>query len=215
MVILGLGLIFFGLNVIGDSVSALEEYQPFLNLMANVGENPLLGVAMGALATVVLQSSSATLGIIIALAGEGLIGLPAGVAMMLGAEIGTTADTLVAPVGRERPAVRTGVFHLLFNLATVTLGVIFVQQLTWLGQAIVSGDNVELQIATAQVAFNVIGVLLFLPFTGLIARLLERLIPGQTDSDQSKKQQPEQGRQDGTFIFFVSFFGALHQKTKQ
>ncbi|HEU4325342.1 MAG TPA: Na/Pi symporter [Roseiflexaceae bacterium] len=187
LVILGLGLIFLGLNLIGDALEPLEEFQPFLDWMGRVGESPLLGVLIGAGATVILQSSSATLGIIIAMASEGLIGLPAGVAMMLGAEIGTTADTLIATIGRSRPAVRTGMFHLLFNLTTVVLGVVFVQQLTGLAQTIVRSENVEGQITAAQVIFNVTGVLLLLPFTRTIARGLERLIPDEGDTKQASQ----------------------------
>ncbi len=179
LVVLGVGLVFFGLSVIGTAVEPLRDYAPFVELMAGVGRNTLLGVAIGALATVVLQSSSATVGIVITLASQGIVSLPAGIAMMLGAEIGTCVDTLLASVGRSREAVRSGLFHLGFNLGTVAVGIVFAAQLAALGQVLGGGD-VERQIAVAQVVFNVAGVALVLPFTGHIARALERLVPDQS-----------------------------------
>jgi hypothetical protein len=80
--------------------------------------NPLLGALVGAVFTVVIQSSSATVAIVITLAGSNMTSLPAGIAIMLGAEIGTCADTLVATIGRGRAALRTGIFHLLFNVGS-------------------------------------------------------------------------------------------------
>ena len=178
LVVLGVGLVFFGLSVIGDAVEPLRDHPPFVDFMAGVGRNTLLGVAIGALATVVLQSSSATVGIVIVLASQGVVSLPAGIAVMLGAEVGTCVDTLLASVGRSREAVRTGLFHLGFNLGTAAVGIVFAAQLAALGQAFGGGD-VERQIAVAQVLFNVAGVALVLPFTGPIAQALERLVPAR------------------------------------
>jgi len=176
LVVLGVGLVFFGLNLVGEAVEPLRDYGPFVDLMAGVGRNVLLGVAVGALATVVLQSSSATVGIVIVLASQGVVSLPAGIALMLGAEVGTCADTLLASVGRSRAAVRTGLFHLGFNVATAAVGVALAIQLAALAEALGGGD-VGRQIAVAQVVFNVAGVALVLPFTGLVARALEWAVP--------------------------------------
>lgn len=187
LIVLSIGLVFFGLNVIGDAVEPLQEYQPFIDFMARVGENVWLGVLVGAVATMVIQSSSATLGIIITLASQGLVSLPAGIALMLGAEIGTCADTLIASIGRERPALRAGIFHLLFNAVTVLLGVMFASQLAQLAQVFIGGDSVERQIAAAQVLFNVLGVGVFIWFTPQIARVLELVIP---DAASQKEPQP-------------------------
>ena len=182
-IVLGLGLVFFGLNVVGTAVEPLRDHAPFVAFMASVGRNTLLGVAVGALATVVLQSSSATLGIVITLASQGIVSLPAGIALMLGAEIGTCVDTLLASIGRSREAVRVGLFHLGFNATTAAVGVVFAAQLAALGQAF-GGSDVEKQIAVAQVAFNVLGVAAVLPFTGVVARALERLVPSRPDASR-------------------------------
>ena len=172
------GLVFFGLSLIGAAVEPLRDHPPFVDFMGSVGRNTLLGVAVGALATVVLQSSSATVGIVITLASQGMVSLPAGIAMMLGAEVGTCVDTLLASLGRSREALRTGVFRLGFNLVTAAVGIVFATELSALGQTL-GGDGVERQIAVAQVVFNVLGVALALPFTVHIARALERLIPAR------------------------------------
>ena len=89
----------------GEAVRPLRDNGSFMRWMTGL-EQPLRGMATGAIATVIIQSSSAMLGIVITLAGQGLLSLSAGVAVMLGAEIGTCADTLVASLGRTRPALR-------------------------------------------------------------------------------------------------------------
>lgn len=185
MILLGIGLLFFGLDVIDEAMKPFRDYQPFINLMATLGKNPILGAAIGALFTVLIQSSSATVAIVITLAGSGLISLPAGIALMLGAEVGTCADTLVSTIGRGRPALRTGVFHLLFNLTSALLGIIFASQLAQVVLAI-SGNDVGRQIANAQIIFNVIGVVAVIGFIPLIVRGLERLIPDKKLQQQEK-----------------------------
>lgn len=174
LAVFGMGLVFFGLGQMGAAVAPLEDSARFTAWMVAL-ESPLVGVAAGALMTLVLQSSSATVGIAITLAAQGLLALPAGIAVMLGAEIGTCADTLLATVRRSRDAVRAGVFHLCFNIASVAVGVVLLGPLTAL--AVAMGGDVARQIANAHVAFNVLGVAAALPLLGPVARLLEGVIP--------------------------------------
>jgi len=115
LIVFGIGLLFFGLGYIENATAPFRDYPEFINWMENLGHNTLQGALVGGLFTVLIQSSSATLAIVVTLASQGLISLPTGIALMLGAEVGTCADTLVATIGRERPAIRTGVFHFLFN----------------------------------------------------------------------------------------------------
>jgi phosphate:Na+ symporter len=177
IILLGFGLMFYGLEAIDEAMKPFRTYQPFIDLMQTLGKNPLLGAIVGAIFTVIIQSSSATVAIVITLAGSGLISLPAGIAIMLGAEVGTCADTLVATIGRGRPAMRTGVFHFLFNLISAILGIIFAPLLVQLILAISGGAGVGRQIANAQIIFNLIGVVAVIIFLPIIARGLERLIP--------------------------------------
>lgn len=176
MAVAGMGLVLFGLNVIGEAVAPLKDHPAAAEWLGSAG-TPLRGVLIGAVFTLVIQSSSATMGVIIALASQGVIDLPSGLAMMLGAEIGTCSDTLVATAGRSRAAVRAGLFHLIFNLVTVAIGVALIGPLA--SFAAWSGAALEQQIANAHVMFNVAGALLFLGLTPAMARGLERLVPAR------------------------------------
>ena len=173
-ILMGVGLVLFGLHTIGNAAEPLEDNRQVIDYL-KVLEGPLLGVLAGALVTIAIQSSSAMMGIVITLAGEGIISLPAGIAIMLGAEIGTCADTLLATVARSRAAVKAGIFHLLFNIATVAIGVALIGPLTRF--ATLTAADTGQQIANAHVLFNVCGALLVLPFVGTAAALLLKLVP--------------------------------------
>lgn len=181
MVLLGFGLMYYGLDAIDEAMKPLRKHEPFLNLMHDLGDNAVLGALVGCAVTLVIQSSSATVAIVITLAGSGLVSLPTGVALMLGAEIGTCSDTLIATLGRGRPALRTGVFHLVFNLITAILGVLLAPQLVKLVQSLPGEMSVGRQIANAQIIFNLLGVAAVLPFLPALARMLERLIPERAE----------------------------------
>jgi phosphate:Na+ symporter len=174
--ILGFGLVFFGLYYISLSVEPLSTLPTFTNLMTQI-ENPLSGALAGAIATFVIQSSSATMGIVLSLSNEGLISFAAAVAVMFGAEIGTCSNTLIASIGRTRDAIRTGVFHLFFNIVSVILGIILIGPFISLVNLISGEARVGRQIANAHVMFNVLSVAIFIAFVPLISRLLIRLIP--------------------------------------
>jgi phosphate:Na+ symporter len=127
------------------------------------------------------------------LAGSGLVDLPTGIAIMLGAEIGTCADTLIATIGRGSYALRTGLFHLLFNLASAALGILLAPQLGQLAQSI-SGNDVGRQVANAQMLFNIIGVVAVIGFLPIVAKLLEKLVPEtQADRDRAQRQAEKHG----------------------
>jgi phosphate:Na+ symporter len=174
-ILFGAGMIFFGMKIMGSAMTPLKDDPIFAHWMQNV-ENPLIGVFVGAAFTVVIQSSSATLGVVIAMANQGMISLPAGVALMMGAEIGTCSDTIVATIGRSREAVRVGVFHLVFNLISVGLGLLLFKFFTNLVVS-VSSKGLTHQIANAHFLFNLIGALLFIPFTTVISNTLKKIIP--------------------------------------
>jgi phosphate:Na+ symporter len=189
IIVLGFGLMFYGLEAIDSAMKPLRDNATFIDAMKRMGENPLLGALVGAVFTVLVQSSSATVAIVITLAGSGMISLPAGVAIMLGAEIGTCADTLVATIGRGRPALRTGVFHLMFNVLSASIGIALAPQLVALVQAVSGGADVGRQIANAQIFFNLVGVVAVVGFLPAIARGLEKLLPD--NGEKAKKQETE------------------------
>ena len=185
--LMGLGLVFYGMGVMGEAMTPLRTYQPFLDLMIRM-ENPLLGILVGAIFTGLVQSSAATTGIAIVMATEGLISLPAGIALAFGANIGTCVTALLAALGKPVEAVRAAAVHIIFNIAGVLLWVMFIPQLADFITSIspaapeLSGKarmaaEVPRQIANAHTVFNVANTLLFLGFTTYFARLVERLVP--------------------------------------
>jgi phosphate:Na+ symporter len=181
-IVLGFGLLFFGLDYLGDAMAPVKDQPVWMEWLASLGEHPLKGALVGGLFTLIIQSSSATVGTAIALASEGLIPLSAGVAIMLGAEIGTVSDTLLATIGRSREAVRTAVFHLFFNVTTVILGLIGIHWLAELSVLLTPAGSVGRHIANAHVAFNVLGVLLFIGLVPLVSKLLYWIVPPATRS---------------------------------
>jgi phosphate:Na+ symporter len=193
IIVLGFGLMFYGLEAIDEAMKPFRGYQPFIDLMAQLGDNPLLGAVIGAIFTIIIQSSSATVAIVITLASSGLIDLPAGIAIMLGAEVGTCADTLLSTIGRGSAALRTGVFHFLFNLVSASLGILFAPQLVKLALAISGGAGVGRQVANAQMLFNILGVVLVIGFLPVISNVLAKFIPDtQADIERRQRQAEKQ-----------------------
>jgi phosphate:Na+ symporter len=199
--LMGLGLVFYGMGVMGDAMAPLRSYQPFIELMGRM-ENPLLGILVGAVFTGLVQSSAATTGIAIVMATGGLITLPAGIALAFGANIGTCVTALLAAIGKPTDAVRAAVVHIIFNIAGVLVWVMFIPQLAELVTTIspsapeLSGKarmaaEVPRQIANAHTVFNVANTLLFLAFTTTFARLAERLVPAKPEAAEKIIVRPK------------------------
>ena len=187
MMIMGLGLVFYGMGLMSDGMKPLRTYEPFMQILTRM-ERPLLGILAGALFTGLVQSSAATVGIAIALASEGLLTLPAGISLALGANIGTCATAMLASIGKPTEAVRASVVHVAFNVAGVIIWLPFITVLADFAIAMspaVAGlegkmklaAEVPRQIANANTLFNVINTLLFIAFTTWFAKLAERLVP--------------------------------------
>jgi phosphate:Na+ symporter len=175
-VILGIGMLFLGLFLMEEAVQPFKKLPEVATWMRGL-ENPLRGVLTGAGVTVLLQSSSATVGMAVVLAGQGLLTFPAGVAVMMGAELGTCADTLVASIGRSRAAVKTGLFHLGFNLLSILIGVLLIHPFTELVLLLSAGAAPGRQLANAHVFFNALGVVAMAPLVPFVAGWFERWLP--------------------------------------
>ena len=189
MIVMGLGLVFYGMGVMSDAMRPLRSHEPFVQALARM-ENPVLGILGGALFTGLVQSSAATVGLAIALAGEGLLTLPAGIALALGANIGTCATALLASLGKPVAAVRAAAVHVLFNAVGVMIWLPFIGFLARLAVAIspetagIEGAEklaaeVPRQVANANTLFNVINTCLFIGFTGWFARTATKLVPAR------------------------------------
>ena len=188
--IMGLGMVFFGMSVMSEAMNPLRSYQPFLDLMIKM-ENPLIGILVAAAFTGLIQSSSATTGIVIVMASQGFITLPAGIALAFGANIGTCITALLASIGKPREAVRAAFVHITFNISGVLVWVLFIDQLAnfvsgfspsypELSGVERLGAETPRQIANAHTIFNIANTLIFIGFTTQIARFVEWLIPDRT-----------------------------------
>ena len=192
--IMGLGLVFYGMGVMGEAMNPLRTYEPFLDLMVKM-ESPLLGILVGAVFTGLVQSSAATTGIAIVMAAEGLISLPAGIALAFGSNIGTCVTAVLAAMGKPVEAVRAAMIHILFNVFGVLLWVMFIPQLAEFVAAISPASpeltgkarmaaEVPRQIANAHTVFNVANTIIFIGFTTFFARLAEILVPAKVKKEK-------------------------------
>jgi phosphate:Na+ symporter len=187
--IMGIGLVFYGMGLMSEAMTPLRSYEPFLEILKSL-ENPVAGIIAGAVFTAIVQSSAATVGIAIAMASEGLLALPAGIALALGANIGTAVTTAFMGIlsSKSTDAVRASVVHVVFNVVGTLIWLpliwLLVDIAVWaspsspaLDGAARAAAEVPRQIANANTLFNVINTLLFIGFTGWFARLAERLVP--------------------------------------
>jgi phosphate:Na+ symporter len=192
MIVLGLGLVFYGMSVMSNGLQPLRSYEPFVQFMVGM-DSPLLAAAVGALFTAIVQSSSATTGILIVMASQGLISLEPAIAITMGANVGTCITAGLAAIGKPREAVRAALVHTLFNVAGVLIWIGFIPQLAALAQwltpapedlsaAAAMAAGTPRQIANVHTLFNIANTLLFVGFTTQIARLVEWLIPDQPAS---------------------------------
>lgn len=173
-IVMGLGLIFFGMKLMSDAMQPLRGYQPFIDIMAKM-DVVVLGVLAGAVFTAVVQSSAATTGLVIVMAADELINLRGGIAIALGANIGTCATAMLATLGKPRAALQAAAVHILFNVVGVVIWLPFIGHLAGWVESI--SNEPARQIANAHTFFNIINVVLFIGFTGPIAAVVARLIP--------------------------------------
>ena len=186
--IMGLGMIFFGMGVMSNAMHPLRTYQPFIDLMANMS-NPILGILVAAIFTALVQSSSASMGVVIVLAMQGLITLEAGIALALGANIGTCVTAGLASLGKPREAVRVATSHVLFKIigVLIMLPLIgpFAKFVVYISPSPAEGltgleaaaSVLPRQVANAHTLFNVGIAVLFLPFIAYFARFVYWLVP--------------------------------------
>lgn len=193
-VIFGFGMLFYGLGVMSHGLKPLKDWDLFINLMLQVQDNPLLGVLIGTVFTFIVQSSSATIGVLQGLAEQGAVTYQQAVPILFGDNIGTTVTALLASIGTTVAARRTALTHTLFNLSgtaiflplfimgifpeliRLTTNYVFVLlpgfEGTW------ETLNVRMQIAQTHGMFNITNTLIQLPFVSYLAWAVTKLVPG-------------------------------------
>lgn len=198
-VLFGFGMLFYGMQVMGTGLKPLREWDVFINLMLNVQENPLLGVLIGTIFTVMVQSSSATIGVLQELASQGAVSYLQAVPILFGDNIGTTITAILASIGATIAAKRAALTHLLFNLSgtaiflPLTILGIFPELVKLFTDYIYillpgfegSWDtlNIRMQIAQTHGVFNITNTLVQLPFVSFLAWAVTRLIPGRSEDE--------------------------------
>ena len=176
-IVAGLGILFIGMEMMSSSMMPLRESEAFISLITKFS-NPVLGILVGMVFTAIIQSSSASVGILQALAAGGLIGLDGAVFVLFGQNIGTCITAVLASIGTNRNAKRTTIIHLLFNIigTTIFTVVCLTLPLVQVVEAFTPG-NAQAQIANMHTLFNVVTTLLLLPFGTGLAALATRILP--------------------------------------
>ena len=176
-IITGLGILFIGMDMMSAAMVPLRESETFVNIITRFS-NPVLGILAGAIFTAIIQSSSASVGILQALASSGVIGLPQAVYVLFGQNIGTCITAVLASIGTSRVAKRTTIIHLLFNIIGTTLFTIIciLTPFTTLVEGF-TPNNVSAQIANMHTIFNITTTILLIPFGTYLAKLATRILP--------------------------------------
>ena len=183
LILAGLGILFVGMDMMSAAMMPLRESEAFISLMTKFS-NPFLGILAGAVFTAIIQSSSASVGILQALASSGLIGLGNAVYVLFGQNIGTCITAILASIGTNRNAKRTTIIHLMFNIigTIIFTTVCILTPLTDLIESL-TPDNVAAQIANMHTLFNIVTTLLLLPFGTYLAKLARKILPEKKDEN--------------------------------
>ena len=179
-ILLGLGLLFIGMKTMENAVSGLQELPAFRELFVAFS-NPLLGILVGAAVTALIQSSSASMGILQAVSSTGVVSFHIAIPLIMGQNIGTCITALLSAIGASKNAKRTAMVHLLFNI----IGTLFFLVVLYAGNALFHfpfwGDVMNRgSIANLHLGFNVACTLLLLPFNRVLVKIVETLVPGDT-----------------------------------
>lgn len=179
-IILGFGILFTGMGIMSDAMKPLASSPVFEQLLASIGDKWFIGILVGAGITAILQSSSATTGILIALAGTGSIGIQEALPILFGCNIGTCITAMLASIGTNKTAHKAAVLHLLFNVGGT---IVFIPFLGMLGELVynISPDDVSRQIANSHTVFNIVNTLVFLPLRGILIKIVNKIVPGDDE----------------------------------
>ena len=175
-IIVGFGLLFVGISSMSDAVSPLREVESFTNLFVTLGGNPFLGILVGAVVTGIIQSSSASVGILQSLAAAGLVPFSAAIYIIMGQNIGTCVTALMSSMGAKKNAKTAAVMHLLFNIiGTVIFSIIAIVYFEVIAAGKDFGNITQTQISMVHTAFNIATTVLLFPFSNWIIKLAKKI----------------------------------------
>nr|MBK5236970.1 Na/Pi cotransporter family protein [Clostridium sp.] len=180
-IILGFGILFLGMELMKNTMTPLAQSPVFTTLIMKLEGNTILGILTGALMTAVIQSSSASTGIIVALASTGALPLGAAVPILFGNNIGTCITALLSSIGTSKTA---ALIHLFFNIIGTLIFIPLINPLIHLVQSISQGGDVDIkrQIANAHTIFNIANTIIMVPFIKYLVLLVNMIIPGEDDN---------------------------------
>lgn len=198
-VMFGFGLLFVGMNTMGDVMKPLATLPIFTEMMTKVADIPVLGVLLGTIMTMIIQSSSAVIAVLQNLASTptadgvtSVIGLTGSLPILFGSNIGTTITALMASIGASVNAKRTAVAHTIFNIGGTLIFIWFVPQISkFIHMLSPSGSEVQVvarEIANAHMLFNIVCTLMFLPFVWLLVKIVNKVVPGE--EKEQKETEP-------------------------
>ena len=183
-IIVGLGILFIGMDMMGSAMEPLQNSEAFIHVISRF-DNPVIGILAGAIFTAIIQSSSASVGILQALALSGVISLPQAVYVLFGQNIGTCITAVLASIGTKIDAKRSTVIHLMFNIiGTIIFTVICMVTpfVSWM-EALTPGNTVA-QIANVHTTFNIVTTLILLPFGNYMALAATKILPGRSEDEK-------------------------------
>ena len=186
-VLIGFGILFTGMDFMKEAVQPLSEYQGFTNALLTFGKYPILGLLLGFGITAIIQSSSASMGMLVVLASQGLIPLNSALPILYGQNIGTCVTSLLSSIGASISAKRAALIHLIFNILGTVIFLLFLNKIVVAGVTYIDPNNVARQIANVHTIFNIASTLILLPFNKMIIKLATRLIPDSHLEDDDVK----------------------------
>ncbi|WP_425448566.1 Na/Pi cotransporter family protein [Dethiothermospora halolimnae] len=184
--LIGFGILFVGMDLMKESLDPLKESEAFNNALHGLN-NPLIGILVGFAMTVLVQSSSASMGVLLTLGSQGMITIEMALPILYGDNIGTCVTALLSSIGASKTAKRAAVMHLLFNLIGTAIFMLVLRiPIEWAVQEI-SKNDVSRQIANAHTFFNIINVAILIWFAPLIVKAAKKLVPGEDEDTNGLK----------------------------
>lgn len=189
IILFGFGTLFLGLDMLSDAAKPLRELEAVKNMFVVLGSNPILGILAGAGVTAIIQSSSASVGILQALALAGLVPWNSAIYIILGQNIGTCITAILSSIGANINAKRAAAIHFIFNfLGSVIFGILAIVIFTFIAPGLGSQMIDVTQISIVHTIFNVVNTLLLFPFAGSLVYLAEHLVKGKNEAKPGELQ---------------------------
>lgn len=181
-IIVGFGLLFIGISTMSSAVEPLKEFDGFVQMFVTLGKNPILGILAGALVTAVIQSSSASVGILQSLAAAGLVPFSAAIYIIMGQNIGTCITAILSSVGAKKNAKAAALMHLIFNIiGTIIFSIIAIVYFTVLNPQAGTGNITQTEISMVHTFFNIATTVMLFPASNLIVKIAKKI--GRVDED--------------------------------